>query len=529
MNASAALRWSPVAVATAALAAFVWMLVPPLVNSDSAAVVLLANELVKSGRWLSPDWYYVSDSLMLDGSVHAARLGVLLFGATVDAARFTAAIGAILALLAGCWLGEVLSAKRTHALVATAALLLGPSLIYQDLVIGLPTTFQIALVLALLACAIRFGVQGRGWWHLWLACPMVLLLSCSAPKKALVYALFPLIAGVASQLVLARDARHRRMWSLLASSILAWAIGDWLHGWFKHGLVVNTSYARMSFIPDPGHVLDNLGTICALAWRFAGGGSGVFAALAAALAIASWTSLVVAPVATRRPWHALRGERGFAYCFAMGGTLAILAYLLLYEQIRLYYGIYYGVVTASPLFLLAARAANGENGKARAWASRGALGGLLCLGIATTAMACIGFPADYSGFSKKQWSTSAERTQAINWLLANGYRRGFADYWEGNSMTLVSGGQLRVGWLHISRSKDRTYRQAWLSSPDRANFIPGHEKWFIAINARRRALKPTTACLPADRMVTVSSYRIYLYHQPMPGCLAAPVNPRRGP
>jgi hypothetical protein len=529
VNASAALRWSPVAVATAVLAAFVWMLVPPLVNSDSAAVVLLANELVKSGRWLSPDWYYVSDSLMLDGSVHAARLGVLLFGATVDAARFTAAIGAILALLAGCWLGEVLSAKRTHALVATAALLLGPSLIYQDLVIGLPTTFQIALALALLACAIRFGVQGRGWWHLWLACPMVLLLSCSAPKKALVYALFPLIAGVASQLVLARDARHRRMWSLLASSILAWAIGDWLHGWFKHGLVVNTSYARMSFIPDPGHVLDNLGTICALAWRFAGGGSGVVAAIAAALAIACWATLVVAPVAARRPWQALRGERGFAYCFAMGGTLAIFAYLLLYEQIRLYYGIYYGVVTASPLFLLAARAANGENGKARAWTSRGALAGLLCLGIATTAMACIRFPADYSGFSKNQRSTSAERTQAIDWLLANGYRRGFSDYWDANAMTLVSSGRLQVGSFHFLPRRSRTSRHAWLSSVDRTNFGPGREQWFIAINARRRALKPTTACLPADGMVAVSSYRIYLYHQPMPGCLAPPVNPRRGP
>jgi hypothetical protein len=213
----------------------------------------------------------------------------------------------------------------------------------------------------------------------------------------------------------------------------------------------------------------------------------------------------------------------------MGGTLAIFAYLLLYEQIRLYYGIYYGVVTASPLFLLAARAANGENGKARAWASRGALGVLLGLGIATTAMACIEFPADYFGFSKKETATSGERQQAIEWLLANGYRRGFSDYWEANSMTLVTGGELQVGWLLVSRAKNRTYRQAWLSSPERTNFMPGREKWFIAINARRRALKPTTDCLPADDMVTVGSYRIYLYHQPMPGCLAAPVNPRRGP
>ena len=535
MKASAALRWSLAAVAAAALAAFVWMLVPPLVNSDSAAVVLLANELVKSGRWLSLDWYYVSDSLMLDGSVHAARLGVLLFGATVDAARFTVAIGAILALLAGCWLGEVLSTKRTHALIATSALLLGPSLIYQDLMLGLPVTFQVALVLALLACAIRFGVQKGAAWHLVLAGSLVMLMSASTPKKALVYMLVPVIGGVVSQWFPSRGRGesatndHRRLWALLAVSACAWGAGNWLHALFKQGLVVNTSYARMSLVPEPTHILHNLGTIGTLAWRFAGGGGGAFAAIAAVLAIACWFWLVVAPVATRKPWQALRGERGFAYGFAMGGTLAIGAYLLLYEEVRLYYGIYYALVPASPLFVLAAARASDEAGtKARAWASRGALAGLLCLGIATTAMACIKFPADYFGFSKKETATSGERGQAIEWLLANGYRRGFSDYWEANSMTLVTGGKLQVGWLLVSRSKDRTYRQAWLSSSDRANFVPGHEKWFIAVNARRRALKPTTDCLPADRMVTVSSYRLYLYSEPKPGCLPPPIKPRRG-
>ena len=43
VKASAALRWSLVAIAIATLAAFVWKLAPPLVNSDSAAVVLLAS------------------------------------------------------------------------------------------------------------------------------------------------------------------------------------------------------------------------------------------------------------------------------------------------------------------------------------------------------------------------------------------------------------------------------------------------------------------------------------------------------
>lgn len=534
MTASAALRWALVAAGAAALAAFVWMLVPPLVNSDSAAVVLLANELVKSGRWLSPDWYYVSDSLMLDGSVHAARLGVWLFGATVDAARFTIAVGIVLVLLAGCWLGDTLSAKRSHALVAVSALLLGPSLIYQDLIIELPSTFQIALVLSLLACAIRFVVQGRAWWYLWLACSMILLLSCSAPKKAMVYALLPVASGVASQWIPVRDGdatgggRHRRLWSLLALAALAWVVGDWAHSQLKQGLVVNTSYARMSFVPDPGHVLHNLGTIGTLAWKFAGGGGSVLAAIMATLAIACWAWLVAAPFATRTPWQALRGAHGFAYSFAMGGGLAILAYLLLYEQIRLYYGIYYLLVTAAPLFLLAAGDREDAIGDLHARASFGAVACLLVLGVATTVTACIGFPADYFGFSKKQSSTSGERMQAVEWLTKNGYRRGFGDYWDANSMTLVSGGEMQVGWLHISRAKNRTNRLAWLSSADRANFVPGREKWFIAINARRPAVKPIATCMPADRMVTVASYRIYLYSEPKPGCLAPPVKPHRG-
>jgi hypothetical protein len=535
VNASAALRWSPVAVAAAALAAFVWKLVPPLVNSDSAAVVLLADELVKSGRWLSPDWYYVSDSLMLDGSVHAAKVGVLLFGANVDAARFTIVVGIVLALLAGAWLGRVLSVRPSHALFAMCAFLLGPSLIYQDLMLGLPVTFQVALVMALLACAIRFALQKGAAWQLVLAGSLVALMSASTPKKALVYMLVPVIGGVVSQWFPSRDRDgsatndHRRLWALLAVSACAWGAGSWLHALFKQGLVVNTSYARMSLVPEPAHILHNLGTVGMLAWRFAGGAGGVLATIAAALAAACWAWLVFAPVAMRKPWQALRGERGFAYGFAMGGTLAIGAYLLLYEQVRLYYGIYYALIPVSPLFVLAAaRASDVAGSKVQAWGARGALALLLAFGIAATAMACVKFPADYFGFSKKQTSTSAERMQAMEWLEANGYQRGFGDYWDANSMTLVSGGRMRVGWLHVSPLKGRTYRQAWLSSPDRVNFVPGNEKWFIALNHRRRAQKPIADCLPADRVVNVASYHIYLYRTPKPGCLPPPVKPRRG-
>ena len=533
VGASASLRWALVAAGAAALLAFVWILVPPLVNSDSAAVVLLADELVKSGRWLSPDWFYVSDSLMFDGSVHAAKIGVLLFGATTDAARFTAGIGALLASLAGYWLARTLSASRADAWIASFALLLGPSLIYQDLMIGLPATFQVALVLALLACAIRFCLQNGSAWHLALACSLALLLSFSVPKKALVYVLLPIIGGIASQWILCRNGGgtandSRRSWCLLALSLAAWAIGDWMHSRFLQGLVVSTRYARMSIVPEPGHVLHNLETILALGWKFAGGENGLFAGVLAALAIAGWACLVAAPIASRESRRSMRGARGFAYCFALAGTLAIFAYLLLYEQIRIYYGIYYAMATIPPLFALAAGNSREAHKALHARVARGTLAGLLVLGIATTAMACMKFPEGYFGISKNQRSTSAEREQAVDWLVANGIRHGFADYWDANAMTLVSGGEVQVGSFHVLPRKGRTSRHAWLSTRERTNYVPGRGQWFIAINARRRALKLTTECLPASRVATIASYRIYVYDRPMPGCLAAPVSPRRG-
>lgn len=531
----AALRLALLVAGAVALAAWIRWLVPPLVNSDSAAVVLLAQELARSGGWVSPEWYYVSDSLMLDGSMHAARIGVLLFGAGIDAARFTVAAGIVLALLAGAWLGRVLDLRPSHSALGTLAFLLGPSLIYQDLILGLPVTFQVALVLAVLACAIRYGLQRGARWPLALAAGLILLMATSSPKKALVYLLLPVAAGVAAQWLPARDrdgSRRdpRRLAALLAGSALGWGIGGWLHALLKRGLVVNTSYARVSLVPEPAHVLDNLGTIGKLVWRFAGGGHGAITASAAMLAIACWGWLALGPVAVRRPWEALRGARGFAYAFAMAGTLAIGAYLLLSGQVRLYYGLYYAFVAASPLFVLAAGRPPGEGGATvRTVGSRVALALLLLSGIATTAIACRQFPADYFGIGKNQRSTSMERAQAIAWLEASGYRRGFADYWDANAMTLASGGSLQVASFHILARRSTTSRHAWLSTQARTNFVPGlGERWFIAINARRAALKPPPACLPAERMVAVSSYRLYLYSKPMPGCLPPPLKPRRG-
>lgn len=526
-----ALRWASVAAAAATLLAFVVWLVPPLVNSDSAAVVLLAKELATSGGWVSPDWYYVSDSLMLDGSVHAARIGVMLFGATVAAARFTVATGIVLALLAGVWLGRVLSVRPSHALLATSALLLGPSLIYQDLMLGLPTTFQLALVLAMLACAIRFAVQKGAAWQLVLVGACVLLMSVSAPKKALVYMLVPIVAAAASHSLLDRaNARHRmaRCLVLVGACVLAWMAGYLAHRHFQHGLFVNTRYARIALVTDPAHMMANLQRIWALLRRFAGGGQDALRGAIACLSIAAWAWLFVAPVSTPASRRSLAGARGFAYGFALAGTCAVFAYLLMYQQIRLYYGIYYLLVTISPVFLLACPAGGRQTLDVRERASQAGIACLLVLGIATTAAACVRFPPGYSGISVNQKAVSAQRAEAIDWLIAHGVRSGFAGYWEANAMTLASGGELQAGPIVVRRGDRLVRRQRWLSNINRTGRRPGNESWFIATYARNKTVLPP-ACLPADRELVVSAYRLYLYDRPMPRCLSASERPRDMP
>jgi hypothetical protein len=519
------------------LGLFLLLVSPFLVNSDSAATILLADELVKAGTLLSKDWVYVSDSLSLDGRVQVAMLGAALWGASVKAFVFTAIAGAGFALWACYSLARLLQASRVNAGTAGLLLVLGPSLIYQDMVIGLGISMQMGLVLLFVAALIRYAYLGGNAFQLLIALAIAFLMSTSSPKKAVAYVLMPAMAAIALQLLLMIRAAwshevsclRRMQWILPALAVTTLA-GYFLHVELLNGLLLNSSYAKLDLILTPAHVLGNIETAGTLYARFAGAGAGIIA-LATVLGTTIALGVILAAPFSQRRRQFFVGADGFVYLYAVLGALGIIGYLLTYEEIKIYYGIYYLLIPISPLLAVAARIASGPHGYIGrgigAEAVRVTLMVMLFFGAINAAQALLAFPEDYFGISKNQKTTHREQLEAIAWLRDEGLQHGFANYWDANSMTLLSDGALQVASALTPAGGRDIRRHAWLSSTERINFIPKNERWFVALPIRRRAVSMPKACVPADAEVEVGGYRIFVYSGTVRGCLPPPFRLRR--
>ena len=65
-------------------------------------------------------------------------------------------------------------------------------------------------------------------------------------------------------------------------------------------------------------------------------------------------------------------------------------------------------------------------------------------------------------------------------------------------------------------------RMIWLTSRERAEYMPQAEKWFILLPVRQRSASLPAKCLPPAAQATVAGSRIYVFDRPMPGCLQSP-------
>ena len=530
LTAPRALQWALIALAATALAGYVFFAVPKIVNTDSAAGILLAKELVASGGFVRGDWAYVSDSLMLDGSVNAGKLGVLLFGATPAALQFVAGVGALFLLCVCHALARSLGASRWAATASGFVLLLGPSLLYQDLMVSLPASYQTALVLLFVLSAVRYGwQQGSNSWVLAGALG-TWMLAASTPKKALAYLVIPLVFAMLAPLLRAsssgeRSVSRRRLVGFSLVAVCAWLLGDLLHRHLSAGLAVNSSYARLQMTFDLQHAWANARVVASLLLKYAGYGGTPMTAAWAMLSLAILVSAILLPLIGRRPASFLATDAGFVYAYAASGSAAILAYLLFYEKIHLWYGIYYGMIVIGPLITVVASRSGAASAAWRSRVGETLLCIALVLGSMQGLMAAHAIPSGYYGISKNQKATSADRAIAVKWLLAHGATRGFAHLWDANAMTLVSEGKLQVSPVLFPRG-NAIRRHKWLATIDRINYEPGLETWFIAIPVRHRVFRMPPACLPADIEAKVAAYNLYVYHQPKPGCLPKPLKAR---
>ena len=510
------------------LAASIVVLCPQVLNSDSAAAILLAGHVGQTGGWIDRDWAYVSDSLMLDGRLQVAMLGVALFGHQVGAFVFLAAVGAAFALSATYMLARLLGATRNNAVTAGLALLLGPSLIYLDIVAGLAVSIQMGFVLCFVSALVAYLFGRGGAPAIWAALAILLAMTVSSPMKAIAYCAVPTIAACASVLACSwiatrpdRAFRSRALAAVLAAAFTA-AVGVVLHRLLLAGLRMDLSYAKLSLALTPQHLLANLQLFAELALGFIGSRNAAALRLLPAIVVPALLVVVLAPIATSR-WRAFMTQRqGFVYCYALLGGLEIVAYILTYQSIKPNYGIYYLLPPACALLVVAASTATPDAGRIRGFAAKAALLALLASGAANAAYLLAVPPTGYPGMSIKQRTTHRDQVEATAWLLDHDLRRGFATYWEANTITLLSDGAIQVTAIRTPAGGRMVRRMIWLTSRQRAEYMPGGERWFILLPVRQRSAKLPATCLPPATQATVAGSRIYVFDRPMPGCLQTP-------
>lgn len=512
------------AVCAGLLALFLLVVCASFINSDSAATVLLAKHLLATRSLVSREWVYVSDSLLLDGGLAADIVGVLVWGASVKAFVFTASMGAAFALASCYSLSRTLGASRIHAFAAGLMVLLGPSFIYLDLVIGLGISVQLGLVMLFVSTFLRYVFRDGRHLALAVALAIPLLMTVSSPKKALVYAALPILCACAP-LLLAQRRRDdqsysiRRLQIVSAGLLIVLIAGYRLHAWVLQGLPMNQDYAKLDVALDASRVLENLQIVWSLILKFSGAGNSAFPFAGPLLVPLVLVLLAIAPLAQGPLREFFSSRQGVAYVFAMAGMGGIAAYLLTYQTIKLHYGIYYLLIPLAPLVAIAAAIASKPVGGVVRSSTRIAMLAMLVLGAANVASLLHRFPKHYTGIGKNQQTTHAGQVAATRWLQKHQLLHGYAGYWDANSITLLSNGSIQVTPVSTPTKGRKLRRLKWLVEEDRVNFVPGHEKWFIAIPSRRRAVILSDACEPADSEVTVGGYRIYVFERSVPACI----------
>lgn len=523
-----AFRWQAllVGLGAASLLASILLGAPRMLNSDSASVVMLGDELRRVGALVSPGWYYASDDLGLEGRAQLAMLATALFGPGLAAFTLTVLSCALACFACGWALARTLGATRLDAATVALALLMGPSLIHWDLMVGLGISLPIALMLGMMAAVVRF--VHRGGAHGWLVLAMAahFVMAVSSPKKALAYLFVPVACAAALPLALhlrralLDETVRLRLVRLVLSLLLVQLAGTVVHAWLAAStLHVNTSYAAIS--PGLQHIADNVGVIAALFARFAGAWNSALGW--ASVAIASTVLLVVlaAPLlAASGRWREFSaGPPGFVHVCALSGIGLIAGYLLTNEQIKPHYGIYYGMLPLAFAFPVAACVMQGSSRLARAM--RGALMASLLLGAINCAWLLLDFPGDYFGFGINQRATSAERAGLARWLEREGLRFGYGAYWDTAALMVLTGDRVQLMTVETRASGGRLLPKPWLTRQALYAHPRGPEPWFIVRSLRARTPLPQ-ACLPADRYHRVSGYHVWIYRRPMDGCFVPP-------
>lgn len=493
------------------------------INSDSASVVLLAEDIVRSGQWMPSTWQYVSDGIPVLSNAHLAVPFVAVLGPSVLAHALTAACGAALMLFGLFQLGRATSLDPEWSFLGATVVLSGTSMIYADLLLGQMVSVELAKLGLFIAALLRLA-QGRNVSvNLGLVCVLLAIQFTASPRKAFAFFLFPALVALILQALApwGRDALLRCNPRAVLALLVATLVGAAAHQWLAGQLSVNTQYA--SFVPAAGtaRVGNNLLMFWELAFKFLDlSGDGP--------ALPNWAQLIshqsrVASTATfiagagLCAWHATH-ERNQSLllltAFVIASAVTILGALLLGSGIKPHYGIYYLVYAGAPAVFLVFHGLLRVAPQLRLSAIALALLPALLLSAKNSILADPAKGVGYSGPSERQTTDNKDKQRLIDWLHTRRLDRGYALFWDANAMTVLSGGRIRVAPL-----RKRIEPFMWLTSTALLEDVRRSPDVFVAI-----PLATTDAPAPADCLGSsthlVGAYRVHILDHDAASCTA---------
>lgn len=520
-------------VAVVSFISWVFAVYPDYLHSDSAAYLLLAEDIIDSGQWFSPSWHYVSDGVSVFDGAQVAVPFVWLWGVVPLALSCAALVSGVALVGAVYFLGQMLGIKKYSALCAGVLCLSGPSMIYLDLMFGYTIAVVVAQHVILIAVLAKIAGRDFNWLHVVVAVTMVFLLFAANPKKAFAFSLLPSAFAGFTCLTLAKIkmdisgsiARRRDvvMRLLLAAAIVGFSVHQILVG----NLQVNTSYAQVDIGFGWQRIRDNGLVLYQLALEFLGFGGQVegwvglvgtlFRCLVMILIGASFVNV------TCKAWRSRQWAWIFMSAFVVWGGAVIASALLLGAPIKQYYGVYYFVYAMCPLPLFTVRWLVGLDWSVRRIMICAVIMPALCLSVSVmVAKSFLSAGAIYKGPGVAQKTTNAEKRELISWLGGQGVSYGYAPFWDANAMTVLSEGAVRVvpqGALFLRERK----AMRWLISDRYIRSVNNASRIFVAVHDTPKDLSRLSRCYGSQRPVRVGSYQVVVVSDELTDCISEPV------
>lgn len=416
-------------------------------NADDSSEMVLAAQLNREGVFLSKNWLY-STELRVISPVPLYQFGLRLFDSWHAARTFAVAVVLLCVIASSLFMMRQLGLWQSAPWFAVI-LSLPFSRTYAYVVLyGCYYAMHLALAFVMLGLTARFGRRGlgRGWLSL-LLLAMLGFVGGLGGVRMMTMLIVPMAAAGAMLAVWALrlverplDAAHTPYMRMLAASWTAAAFaaagyavnmlvfaGQYrFHGYTQMRLI---QIELVDFLHQLSGIIRDLGYRANEAF-FSLGGISSFVTLGLCVL------LVFALLRLLAHWHNVAPAQRLLLTTALCAILLGMALNVLLEQILTRYFI------VGTLLLLAALFAWIQQEPCR------------CRGLRTCAMAavvcCFAFQAQcVLRYDYTQGRVNYE--MAADWLLERGYTQGYATFWNANTLTEASDGQIEMWVLEDGR------------------------------------------------------------------------------